>query len=446
MTADKVDKNELEVAKAAELKANAEELMVYLRRATPESAEWQTKASRLVSLIGVALLVNDLNDMTFMAGVIAIQQAQVRGVKEAKKRNISIVRFKEKRPPSIYEFENSRDKISVVSLLCKMKADWCNSYIAECLKDVFVEKKIIPLLVRWSHLNNEQPEDFAENCLVVAFGVDCDLEIKLFLAKEFQKELLGRDVLSSAQASRDFARTFQSLKVLVTNYENDKKISGVLASLVQSYAVYLASKCPLLVLEAEFVIAIQQFNVSASKTPAAKQVLAYLEMVSGATVSALLSQVQRGGRLEIDYWRPMVKLWSAAYSRFFAQVKEAANLNPIITEVLGTAKHDEEVDGQYETEGAFARLMPAWFTYKVQLDQPGNVEALDLMIIYAAKSIGIEYLGTPGESCSYDPIEHHLLQHGGLGPSLVRILRPGLKLTRADGTVKILVSALVKAV
>ena len=90
MTADNDGKNKIEAVKTAELKANAEELKVYLRRATPESAEWQEKTSRLASLIGAGLLVNDLNDMTFMAGVIAIQQAQVSGVKGAKKRNISI--------------------------------------------------------------------------------------------------------------------------------------------------------------------------------------------------------------------------------------------------------------------------------------------------------------------------------------------------------------------
>lgn len=432
-----------EITGSALLLIKCESLNSLLEHADPKLDEWQSDCGRLVALLAVALLQNEVGDDDYLRAVVAIRRAQLAGVKEAKKKNINAARFQASPPPELTFLNNLEDRRSAVEVLSRIRADWCHEYIGKCLNLRSGDKAMVAELAKWTYHTSSSVQVFLKTFVQAVISLSEDVEFKIRALKEAHSCIARFAYLSAADAGVAILSVSECIAIAARAVPNDEKMLPALFSLCQSQIEVQLKSNPLVLLEANFIAGIQTLSHTFQTTNAGQSMLALKRSLATATVSVLGSLLARGGVDQAKYWRPMMIAWRNTYPDFKSSLDAMALCIPVMSRLFDGEDNELTLDSESTVIPVYARLLPEWHLYKSKLADPSTVAALDSMIQEAASVNGVEYLGMVGEICSLDPILHHMVDRLEAVNGRVKIIRPGIIFRRPDGTFRVLVTALV---
>ncbi len=421
-------------------------LRALLDNPKPKDEVWQEESARAVSMLAVGFL-NEPDDEAALRAVALLALAQSLGVKEARKRAIKLVRWASTAPPLLSVLALKDEQHAALGALAKLKAPWSRPYAEQALADLFLPEEFVAHLLKWVRTTHVDSLSFIRESYAPLVAGAKTSERTFALLKEAGKLLKPEEPAAAANLAEGTAALVDAVLMRSPpEKDGEKAFFGSVAALLHLMQDQAATT-PAILLQPAFVMAFGRLSGVASRGSVSKHVAAVADVLSLATISMLSADFERHGKQAAIHWNAMVPTWRAAYSNWDVAIATAAKLSPALAAIISEHGEDTHVEADaYASEAVFARLLPAWNAFVSELPDPSRASSLSAMLQQAAGTLGIAPLGESGAVVSYDPLAHHLTEEADGSPSQVRILRPGVRVQRPDGSVRILVSALVAAV
>ena len=421
------------------------ELRRLLDEAKPESEDWQEIIGKLVSLHHLRTLQADTTDKEFLHCVSLVVQSQAAGSKIAKKKTISLARFKDRPPGDFSSMQSADDQKFVLGLLSKVRAAWCLQFIKETLQAPSTDKSVIPVLIKWAGKCSPDPTIFWAMTISPLFASQADEKSKLLAIKEWEKSLPGfiRQI-EGRQSLQEFNQLLSVLAQVFHHESANKKLTSEIIAAISSYTSKLREQIPMSIIDGIFTSAIFDFSSNLKSEDLIAEWHDLQESLSQSAASLLNSIIRTHGPSSAEFWSNHLPNLKRAYPNIDAQLAAYATENQLIDRLLGKSNGSKSsANSIYELEDRISNLLLSWQNFRKQQPVITETDSLDLLVKSVAKNIGVEYFGEIGSSCTYDPIEHSMLDQNN-PVSVVTIMQPGIRLKRDDGTQKILHPAIVK--
>jgi len=426
-----------------ELKTPLSRLKVLLNSPDEKSEKWQEDAARQIALVAISLVNKDTNDIDYITGLIIIQKSQTAGVRASKKIAINISRYKDKSPPDLSQILNEEDKKIILSLFNKIKAEWCRNYIYESFLGIVNVKELTPILIKWLALNEQSAADFL-NSIFKILTSDHGIRYATAVLKESSKHFRRWESISAKGMAVDYREFVKQILQLTSFFKNDKKIINEIFIILQKYTDETVSVCPDILSEPNFISAIRDFQKTAREFKLETKWNSLLEKYSKVVVSIILSHIQQYGDAGTDYWRHRIKFLFEVYRKLERYLEMQLIHYPALEGLFNAPRVASDSNLIYKLEHEFANLLPLWRNYTESLTEPEKVESLNNLIMKAAFTIGVENFGVVGAVVDYDPVEHNLYMEAKAPVVTVTIVRPGVRVARKDGVIKIILPAMVE--
>jgi hypothetical protein len=421
------------------------ELQKLLDDAKPESEYWQEIVGKLVSQRHLRTLQADTADKEFLHCVCLVVRAQAAGSKIAKKKTLSLARFKDRQPADFSSIQTADDQKLVLGLLSKCRGAWCLQFISETLQALSTDRSTIPILIKWSRKCSVDPSIFWTSTVPPLLKSKVDEKSKLMAIKEWEKSATGfiRQT-DGKQSCQEFAHLLAVLATALHQESANKKLSSAIITAITFYTSRLRERIPMSIIDGVFCSAVFDFR---SKLISEDQITEWQELqvnLSESAASLLNSLVRMHGPTSAEFWSNRLPILKRAYPKIEELLAAYTTENQLIDRLLGKSNGMESsANSIYELEDRVLNLLLSWQNFRTQQPVLSETDSLDLLVRGVAKNIGIEYFGEIGGSCTYDPIEHSMIDQKSSALA-VTILQPGIRLKRADGTQKILHPAIVK--
>jgi hypothetical protein len=145
--------------------------------------------------------------------------------------------------------------------------------------------------------------------------------------------------------------------------------------------------------------------------------------------------------------RSSTKLIAAAFAAALPESlkapQERAALTRLATPDAAAERSNSEVaSADTAIEEAIASLLSDWDAYASAHSVTPPLNQVRHQIDAIAHIARVERFGVPGEKVSYAPFHHHLTAPASTPPLQVEVLKPGIKITRLDGSERVLLMAL----
>lgn len=412
----------------------------------PKDKTWQAEAGQAVSMLGVRFL-GESDDKTALRIVAMLGLAQSLGVKDARKRILKLARWSETAPPSLTTLVRKDEQLAALTALAKLVAPWSRIYAEEAAADPMLPQELLPSLLRWVRNTYADSLSFTHDFYAPQIWGVTTSERAITLLRESNKLLKpdrSEPATNLANGTSAVIDAFLESSHLETGDDKTRAIGiGLLLHLVQDQV----AMAPGILLLPGFVMAFGRLSSAVSKEGTlGKQVTTAADALSQATISLLCVDLERRGERTAHHWRTLLPVWRAAYTNWDAMLAAASKSSSALAALTPDrdADNDHQQTDSYPVEAVFARLLPAWNAFVAELPEPGSAASLSAMLHQAAGLLGIAPLGEIGAIVPYDPLSHHLAQESsGSSPGRVRIIRPGVQVQRSDGSVRVLVAALV---
>lgn len=428
-----------------ELGPDGQELLALLMSPAPKSQEWQEAASRCVAKVATRF-IEEADDSAALRIVAAMTLAQQAGVKEARKRELKLARWAGAAPPSLQALAGGDLRRAALEALSRIKADWALPYILGELSQGLCSEAEAAALVKWAKLVAPAPTVFVARFCVPALSKALDGGQLHVILKESARELRPVGWCAPKAFAGWFGQLVSAVAVRLRQCP-EEKLAPQFGSLLLSMALTYVVRAPSLLFDVEFLANLRLLR----ELPSAfteKLWASGVEPLS-ATLSALLQfELERHGAEAIREWRPLWDTWIGVLPNMAAYIESAAaeapQLRVLVTNPDGGVPADVAEHSRF-AEGLFARLLPSWRAFCDEHPERDVLASLNGMILEAAALSGVEFDGARGQRCSFDPLSHHSVN--GLDRSTeVEILQPAVVSRRSDGSVRVLVPALVKPV
>ena len=410
-----------------------------------KSSDHQDRAGRLISILLQLHQDHGLSNEFWLEALAMVRRAQKSGVRDAKKRVIPTARFLESAPPSLDCLTDVEDRRAAVEVISTIKAAWCCEYISETLRRPSCDKSQVAGLVNWKRQIAKDKNGFLNDLLDDLGATTAGVELKLTLIKEGARYLKDIVPTKDTCAATNVFRFLEKAWPILSNPDTGERVSQGILTLVEEYLDETRRQCPLVLLQPIFVNAIRQLTAQLKSVPVKNPLEKTLSSLSQATISTLVTLLESRGNSTSDLAKAMLPTWHNAYPTF-GKLWRSSNRNGVsLADLIA-----EEQTAHLETEddaiaSAFARLLPAWHQHLSGDNEIESRNALNEMIRSAALACRIDYLGSPGEVCFYDPISHHLSTDQTVVSTQIRIVRPGVRQIRSDGTFRVVIRALVQS-
>lgn len=411
----------------------------------PKSEEWQETVGKLVSQVHVKTLQADTSDSDFLECINLVTKAQTAGNKIAKKKTINAARYKERAPNDFSRFINSDDQKTILTLLSKVKSGWCLQFIGEALQHPSTDKSVYPILIKWAAKCSESASSLWKAALLPLLASENDDKTKISSVKEFEKFaiefILKTDTDQSLKDTRELMETISNSLIHVAD---NKKLSSAIMMTTCSYISSLRKEIPCSIIDGVLVAGISDFTHKLVTNEQSQEWDTYITKLTSAVASLLSSIIERLGPSSADYWQKHIWNLGRAYPRLPETLKIFGSKNQLINklldiEIFSTAS----ANTQYEIEANLSSLLLTWQNFRISQEEKSETDSIDLLLKNVAKLLGIEFFGIIGTHCVYDPIEHNLIEQSKT-TSDVTVMQQGIRLTRSDGSKKILHPAIVK--
>ncbi|PUE48972.1 hypothetical protein B9Z47_05505 [Limnohabitans sp. 2KL-1] len=419
-------------------------LLNLLTHPKPKEDEWQEKCGRLTARLSVHF-VSEVDDEIALLLLATIQLAGNAGVKQAKKINPKLTRWHAMPPASVLMLEVLDLQLAALEALSPIRAPWVKRYLLDHLMHPAVKPDHVTLLMQWARQISPDWLGFVNDfCADVVTHKAGQSDVLLSVVKAADKWMwpANTDALSVEQGMISWTR---ALTKDMPSAESDSKDSIVLLTLAYTSLGHAVAAQPSLLFRpifSQLYADLSQVSKSIKKKPhtsAANALAVLMDLIEDA--------LQRYGHLALDQYRPMVPLWRNAFSNFENAVQSAALRHPTIQSLLQIeSSNTSGAQDNYASEAAFATLISAWFSHLNELTDQDSMAMLHELLVKATRSIGIELLGQIGDSVVFDPLAHELRMLSTRPVGMVRIVRPGIQVNRADGSKRLLACALVDSV
>ena len=420
------------------------ELRRLLDEAKPESVDWQEIVGKLVSQHHLRTLQADAPDKEFLHCVCLVVQSQAAGSKIAKKKTVSLGRFKDRPPNDFSSIQVPDDQRIVLGLLSKVRAAWCLQFITETLQAPSTDKSVIPILIKWAGKCSPDPAIFWEKTISPLFASQADEKSKLLAIKEWEKS--APELIRQADGKQSLQEFNQFLSVLaqaLLQEAANKKLASAIIAAITSYISRLRERIPMSIIDGVFTNAVFDFSSKLTAEDLATEWQEHRGTLSESAASLLNSLIETHGLSSAEYWSNHLPNLKRAYPKIEEQLAVYATENKLIDRLLGKSNGANfSANAIYELENRVSNLLLNWQNFRTQQPVLSDTDSLDLLVRSVAKTIGVEYFGEIGSSCSYDPIEHSMIDQKN-SVSVVTIMQPGIRVKRVDGTQKTLHPAIV---
>lgn len=419
-----------------------DKLRALLGKPEVKNEEWQTLAGRNSALLGVAF-PNVVDDTEALQIVGLIGLAQDRGVKQARKSTIKLTRWATTAPPVLSAIATDDERRAAQRLICKVKASWTRPYIAQQLLSDSLPKDLHSSMLKWaSKAWPDLPSLFAEviEPLVVSTPPGKQLAS---LFKEASQLLAPKQRPSPGDLSRCLSSLVHGVLASQENAATEPKAHvksmTTFAGLLKSFAY----ANPALLAEPAFISAMKDLRQQAANQANAKVVLALLEVLEQSTASMIVSKAAVDAPESWAYWGRLRQILEEAYPGWDKKWNSLSTTGQlkIITDAL-QSEPTSSSDAAYDAQAVYARLLPAMDAFVSELSDPSSAESLRAMIHEAAATASVSPIGRTGEIIEYDPLTQQVFNSQSVRQH-VRVVRPGVQVVRSDGSIRVLVSALV---
>lgn len=407
------------------------------------TTEWQADIARLVGLAHVQSQKLEARNFEVLRWMALVKLAEHFGSKEAKKRLLNVVRFKDGLGSefSLPSEENLRD--AYLSVLAEVKADWCLGFISQEFSLGTNSSRAFSSLVKWADRNATTPAIFFECTLKPLIASSVEVSLRERGIKELQKHIKSKTFQGSQSATDFFCELTQCVTSILPTHRGLANEKALLVSLVALCAEKLSRANPTGFINAGVLLSLIQLAKNCPNE--AKKPLDGLikssTALTAAIVDGLMVLAADGVR---GYLREVMPLLDAAFPKFKSVLAGLSRRNASLGLLLNPDNNQPE---QFSGDNAevLCALLIRWRQFSPEsLPVAEDFQALDEDIRRAAASIGVSYLGVPNEQVAFDPIAHRLLDESVGLQSKVRVVRPGVKLERADGSTRVLYPALVE--
>lgn len=430
----------------ASVASSAQLLRGLLDAPKPKDEEWQADAARAVSVLAVRFL-NETSDESAIRTVALLGLAHSLGVKEARKRALKLTRWTEVAPPPLSTLAQKDEQQAALGVLAKLVTPWTRTYAQQALSDPSLPEEFLADLLRWVRATHLDSLSFIRESYAPLVAATKTAERTSALLKEAGKLLKPGGQDTAANLGEGAAAMVDAFLGTVQPENDGEKAFAASVSALLQVMQDQAALAPAVLLQPAYVMAFGRLSAATAKGTVSKQVASVAGALSLATISLLSADFERHGPLAAAQFNALVPIWRAAYNNWDAAIAKAVKLSP----ALATITSDQgEVSKSgvdtYTSEAVFARLLPAWSAFVAELPDKSRTASLSAMLYQAAGTLGIAALGEAGEVVGYDPLSHQLVENEGGTPAKVRILRPGVRVQRPDGSSRVLVAALVAGV
>lgn len=422
-----------------------ERLRALLADARPKNAEWQHEAGRMVSLLAIQFS-QEADEAAALLSVALISQAASKGVKEARKRVIRLVRWAESPPPPLQVLGTVSEQRAAIGALAKVKTPWARAYAEEALLNPRISTALFPDLLSWARYAAPDWASFVGDSFAKVVGSSTDLARANLLMNEAPKLFGFAEPVGASDAAEALARLAREIAVAADHVGASSTASATLLKAGLGVIERAWHAFPALLLHPSIALANKQLAATLSSGKGAAS--PSIEAACAATLTLIVDSIPRFGARAIEQWRPLIPVWSSAYPNFLKQLTVASAHERGLEALLSdddAATHEGTENKRYRTEAAFAALLPAWEAFVAGMPDPSRAESIGNMIQRTAGTVGIEPLGAVGEAINYDPLAHHLTGTDESAPAVVKVIRPGALARRADGSTRVLVKAFVSA-
>ncbi len=421
------------------------ELRQLLNEAKPESEGWQETVGKLVSQHHFRTLQADATDKEFLHCVCLVVQSQVAGSKIAKKKTLNLARFKDRPPSDFSSILGADDQKAVLGALSKVSAAWCLQFIIETIRAPSTDLSVIPILIKWAAKCSPDASVFWESTVSHLLESHVDEKIKLLAIKEWEKSAAGFIKQTNGhQSIQEFNHLLAVIAPAVHHESVNKKLTTAIITAITSYTSRLRERIPMSIIDSVFYSAIFDFSAKLTSKDLVTEWQEFQENLSESAASLLNSLIRTHGPSSAEFWNNHLPNLKRAYPKIEKQLTVYATENQLINRLLGkSTEAKSSANSTYELEDRVANLLLNWQNFREHQSLITETDSLDLLVRGVAKTIGVEYFGEIGRSCTYDPIEHSMIDRNNPA-SVVTIMQPGIRLKRADGTQKILHAAIVK--
>lgn len=412
-----------------------------LKSPKPKLEEWQAEAGRMVSLLAVQFPQEE-DEAKALSIVALVSLAASVGVKEAKKKSLKLTRWSKTPPLPVQALPHRDEQHAAVLALSKIKSPWALTYVEHALASPELALELVPELLRWARTAAPDWATFVVKTYAVSLASCSQSKRAMVMLKEAPKLLRVAESIPTDKVAETLGTMIRTIIGAADKFREDEKTS--VSMLGAGFAVYQQAwqAMPALLLQPAMFNVLQP--LSAAIKTLKKKPPGSVDTALLATLSLVGDMGRRFGAVATEQCKLLLPMWMVAYPNFHKQIKLAAALEPALASLLKTASDAPKVTEQiYNSESAFAALLPAWDAFVAELPDPSQASSIGLMLNRAAGTVQVERQGVVGEVLDYDPLSHHLENHSGAYALKVRVLRAGVIARRADGSMRTLVQTLV---
>jgi hypothetical protein len=414
--------------------------------ATPNSRcdEWQLTTARLTGLAHVATTKLETTDLDYLRAIALLRWSQVAGVREAKKRIIRNIRFTQEEPPSIAELGRVELLRHGVEVLSSIRASWCKNYAEKLLGVDQVDRHTLNAIIRWSQSNSASIAD-----ILVAASRTWESGNKRqphgqAIIKELVSLIPKIEWRSIESAGEEFISSAAVVGRLLANDSTPPAIKSALWGLMEDLAYHARDQHPFLVIETSFLIALADLRRKIAKTLYGKPLSDLSSRLERSTVSCCLSLLARGDRDEASRLMPLLRVWEDIYPGFRSRLEEILPFHPRLSLLFDANSEPIAADLEDRAASIYARLLPEWDDYVSTHPDDPRIKQLNQMLLEAAQANSVEFLGSTGETASFDPVIHVMVDaEPDNRTNQVKLIRPAVVYRRGSGNYRVIVQALV---
>jgi len=415
------------------------ELENLLAKPQKKSDEWQSKVSRLTAIEHSKSIKEGADDLGYLRSLALCRWAQVAGVKDAKKKSLQATRYRTEIPPALDGLKNPQLVNAAIELMVNLRGPWCLDYISSQVVKPHIDKKGVPLLVTWAQKASLSQAEFLKTLLKNCSSSEVDEKRLLVLIKESSSKLTFSQELSSESASLQAAEAVQfAIEKIAEN--KSEKIKSELSNLVKKIIEKISLSHPSVVIHGHFL----QSLFLIRQLPELKKIASTITTKQiGSSLKVLEDLCALGGDDGMKYGKLLIPALQNAYPNFDKHLADFAKTSPSLSNLKNKDNSSNEINLEDSATSIYARLLPSWNDfYRSQLDQ-GTLSLINADLEAAARLNGIEFLGITGEVVSFDPVSQRLQNESLSVPINVRIVRPAIIFRRVNGTIRIILPAIV---
>ena len=410
------------------------------------SIDKQEEAGRLVALSAIQFHKENSNEIAFELMAL-INLANVKGVKEAKKRTVNLSRWLKTEPPFISLLTNSSERIAAIKGLSSVEFPWAIHYIQTNFVNQPLEEELATAFVMWGKASSKDLAHFITDLYAPLISSIKDAKLLVKFLKDSPKFFIPY----TDTPPNELAIALNTLSVAILgslpNFQKNKKD---VISIHQATTTSL-NECwryiPALLLQPNFIDAYK--SITSSLSDYKKIPTSSFAQIESATINLLIDKISSSEDLAIKQLLPMRKQWEKCFPNFKKVTKILSGKNTALKNFLEYSEQstNDQSTNFENSETIFATLLPAWDQYTQGLNDNDKqtVKSLTNLINKAANNANIEIFGEREQVVPYDPLAHNVNNDESPPPLKVRIIRPGVLFRRPDKSIRILLPAFTSA-